>query len=139
MGFDLLSEHNFNVYSALDLGIGACRLSVAYPNDKPDWQNRRNLTVATKYPNLAEAYFYEKGVNINIVMLYGSIEIAPITQIADIIVDLVSTGQTLKENFLTEGSHILESSARLIVNPESWVYKRNRLNNFINALASKQK
>ena len=72
-------------------------------------------------------------------MLYGSIEIAPITEISDIIVNLVSTGQTLKENLLEEGNRILESTARLIINPEAWVYKRERISHLINSLASNLK
>ncbi|MBS0618068.1 MAG: ATP phosphoribosyltransferase [Spirochaetes bacterium] len=134
MGLDLLLEHNFDVFIPAALPFGECRLSVAYPNARPDWQRKRDLRVATKYPHLATEYFFRRGFNIRIIELYGSIEIAPLTGLADVIVDLVSTGATLKANKLTEEEIILKSSARLILNPSAFALRRERLIQFIDTL-----
>lgn len=131
MGYDLLKEHEFDVKVPLDLRFGYCRLCVAYPQAAPDFRKNRNLRVATKYPRIASRYFFERGYNIQIVGLYGSIEIAPLTGLSDIIVDLVSTGNTLKANHLVEDEMIMESTARLIVNPGSLVMKRDRVRTII--------
>ena len=134
MGYDLLTEYQFDVLTPLSLPFGGCRMSVAYPAEAKDWHKRRNLKVATKYPNLASRYFFDKGHNIDIILLYGSIEIAPLTGLSDLIVDLVSTGQTLKANHLFEGEVILQSTARLIMNPSAYVFKRKQLNDIIKRL-----
>ena len=118
------------------LPFGQCRLSIAYPNNKDEWKSKKNFKVATKYPKLTSEYFYHKGYNVEIVKLYGSIEIAPLTGISDIIVDLVSTGKTLEANFLTEGDTILESTAALIVNKGSYHFKKKEINKIINLLIS---
>lgn len=131
MGFDLLLEHNFDVFIPAALPFGQCRLSVAYPQVRPDWKNRRDLRVATKYPKLATEYFFRRGFNIRTIELYGSIEIAPLTGLSDVIVDLVSTGATLKANNLVEEEVILESTARLIMNPSAFALSRTRLMQFI--------
>lgn len=131
MGLDLLLEHNFDVFIPAALPFGHCRLSVAYPKDKTDWQAKPELRVATKYPRLATEYFFRRGFNIRVIELYGSIEIAPLTGLSDVIVDLVSTGATLKANNLVEEEVILESSARLIVNPSALALGRKRLLQFI--------
>ena len=136
IGHDLLTEHRFDVYTPCSLPFGGCRMSVAHPNGKTKWKERRNLTVATKYPNITKKYFHDAGYNVKIIQLYGSLEIAPLTGISDIIVDLVSTGQTLKANKLTESGVILESTARLIVNSGSYVHKHERLRNMIDKLAA---
>lgn len=127
MGYDLLQEHSFDVHSLLALPYGDCRLSIAYPQEKNFWSQKKNIRVATKYPHLASRYFFEHGYNIEIIELYGSIEIAPLSGLADVIVDLVSSGQTLKANHLIEDRSILYSSARLIVNPAAAVRKRERI------------
>ncbi len=136
LGHDVLAEHNFEVLTPVALPFGACRLSIAYPNGKTDWQNKRNIRVATKYPKLTSRYFFERGFNITIVELYGSIEIAPLTGISDVIVDLVSTGNTLKANGLSEEESILDSTARLIVNPVSWVFRRAEISKMIDTLTA---
>ncbi len=134
MGLDVLLEHDFDVFIPAKLPFGDCRLSVAYPEGKLDWQKKSEIRVATKYPKLAREYFFRRGFNIRTIELYGSIEIAPLTGLSDVIVDLVSTGATLKANHLVEEEIILESSARLIMNPSSFALQRSRLMQFIDTL-----
>ena len=122
VGKDLLLEQGRDVYEPLDLGFGSCRLVVAEPaslrlHDNPwAWTC---LRVATKYPRLTERHFSQKGIQVEIVHLSGSIELAPVMGLAERIVDLVATGRTLKENGLVEVEEILKASARLIVNRAS--------------------
>lgn len=134
MGLDLLLEHHFDVFIPAALPFGHCRLSVAHPKDSTDWQTKPELRVATKYPRLATEYFFRRGFNIRVIELYGSIEIAPLTGLSDVIVDLVSTGATLKANNLVEEEVILASSARLIVNPSALALRRQRLLQFIDSV-----
>lgn len=131
LGYDVLLENSYDVYTPASLPFGKCHLAVAYPEKLNSWKDKRNIRVATKYPNLTTRFFYQKGYNIQIIKLYGSIEIAPIIGISDVIVDLVSTGRTLKANHLVEDEKIIYSSARMIVNPTSYHRKRNTLNNII--------
>jgi len=135
MGHDLLLEHGFDVYVPVAFPFGECRLSVAYPKEKSDWQKKTEIRVATKYPKLATEYFFRRGFNIRIIELYGSIEIAPLTGLADVIVDLVSSGQTLAANNLVEEDIILKSSARLILKPQASVLGRARILHFIDTLS----
>ncbi len=135
VGLDLLKEHDFQVFVPLSLPFGQCTLSVAYPEGAEDWHTKRNLKVASKYPRLTSRFFFENGHNIKIILLYGSIEIAPLTGISDVIVDLVSTGQTLKANKLKQSDTILESTAQLVVNPSAYVFKRAQINEIIEKLA----
>jgi ATP phosphoribosyltransferase len=120
VGKDVLLEQDRDVYEPLDLKVGACRLSVAAL--KGQGQRDRlssKIRVATKYPNITERYFNQKGIPVEIIKLYGSIELAPVVGLADRIVDLVSTGKTLKAHNLVEVDVIAESTARLIVNRAS--------------------
>lgn len=134
MGLDLLLEYSFDVYIPASLPFGECRLSVAYPKGQDGWQKKREIRVATKYPRLATEYFFRRGFNIRTIELYGSIEIAPLTGLSDVIVDLVSTGATLKANNLVEEEIILKSSARLILNPASFALRRDRVMQFVDTL-----
>ena len=136
MGLDLLLEHQFDVFIPAALPFGECRLSVAYPKGQTDWYRKRDLRVATKYPRLATEYFFRRGFNIRIIELYGSIEIAPLTGLSDVIVDLVSTGATLKANNLVEEEIIMTSTARLILNPSALALRRERLGGFVRQLIS---
>jgi len=136
MGLDLLLEHRFDVFIPAALPFGECRLSVAYPKGQTDWYKKRDLRVATKYPRLATEYFFRRGFNIRIIELYGSIEIAPLTGLSDVIVDLVSTGATLKANNLVEEEIIMTSTARLILNPSALALRRARLGSFVRPLIS---
>ncbi|MDW7710220.1 MAG: ATP phosphoribosyltransferase [Deferrisomatales bacterium] len=120
-GKDVLLEQEPEVYEPLDLGFGYCRLVVAEPagascRGAGAWSRVR---VATKYPRLAEAHFRVKGIQVEIIKLYGSIELAPLVGLSEQIVDLVSTGETLRQNGLVEVETILESTCRLVVNRAS--------------------
>jgi ATP phosphoribosyltransferase len=121
VGKDVLLEEEPDVYEPLDLRLGYCRLAVAGPVAGFELKPRdgAHLRVATKYPHLAEAHFRTKGVQVEVIKLYGSIELAPLTGLADCIVDLVSTGETLRQNGMREIETIMESTSRLIVNRAS--------------------
>lgn len=119
-GRDVLDEQGRDLYEPLDLGIGRCRLAVAEPVHAPvDERSHMHLRVATKYPVLTSRYFREKGVTAEIIKLGGSVELGPLTGLAHRIVDLVETGETLRQNGLREVETILEVSSRLVVNPAS--------------------
>ena len=119
-GKDTLIEHGGQgLYQPLDLRIAKCRVSVAVRNDFDYAQAVKQgsrLKVATKYTGIARDFFASKGVHVDMVKLYGSMELAPLTGLADAIVDLVSTGNTLKANHLVEVEHIMQISSRLVVN-----------------------
>ena len=118
-GKDILLEYRPEVYELLDLGLGKCRMCVAA---KSGWRDdtRRKLRVATKFSNIAQNYYRSKGRDIDIIHLNGSIEIAPILGLSDVIVDIVETGKTLKENDLVVRETVVPISARLIAN-RSWI------------------
>ncbi len=115
VGEDLLLEEPKDIYEVLRLPFGHCRLVVAEPEEGTR-RSRGPLRIATKYPNITERFFSQKGIQFEVIPLYGSVELAPHAAIADLIVDLVSTGVTLKENRLREIQTIDAFSARLIVN-----------------------
>ncbi|MEM6993162.1 MAG: ATP phosphoribosyltransferase [Myxococcota bacterium] len=117
-GRDTLEEQGRDLYEPIDLEIGGCRLVVAEPTDRPAGIKRgMELRVATKYPNLARRHYARRGISPEIIMLYGSVELAPITGLADQIVDLVESGETLRQNRLVEVETIMEVTSRLIVHP----------------------
>ena len=127
-GRDLLAEHGGQgLYQPLDLGIAKCRMAVAVPEgfdyDSAVKQGAR-LRVATKYISTAREHFAAKGVHVDLIKLYGSMELAPLVGLADAIVDLVDTGNTLRANKLKVVEEILQVSSRLIVNPASLKLKR---------------
>jgi ATP phosphoribosyltransferase len=128
VGKDMLLEQDRDVYEPLDLKFGACRISVAALRGQ-ELRDRLSskIRVATKYPNITERYFNERGIPVEIIKLYGSIELAPSVGLADRIVDLVSTGNTLKAHHLVEIETIAESTARLIVNRASLKMKYSSL------------
>lgn len=121
-GKDILLEYNPNVYELLDLELGKCRMAVAAPREFYD-DNTRTLRVATKFTNIAARYYGGIGRDIDIIKLNGSIELAPILGLSDVIVDIVETGTTLKENNLEVISTILPISARLIANKSGFKFK----------------
>ncbi len=134
VGKDQLLEQQPDVYEPLELGFGACRLVVAEPaelHEKDDPRSWSYLRVATKYPNLAEQFFSRKGIQAEIIKLTGSLELAPLVGLAGRIVDLVATGQTLKENGLVEVEEIARATARLIVNRASLKTKYLRIQELI--------
>jgi ATP phosphoribosyltransferase len=117
VGSDVIEEFAYSgLYAPVDLAIGHCRLSVAEPADNAAESGASHVRVATKYPNLTRRYFEARGVQAECVKLNGAMEIAPALGLARRIVDLVSSGQTLKDNGLTETARIMDISARLIVN-----------------------
>ncbi len=137
VGKDTLMEQCKDVYEPLDLKFGYCRMMVAEPanltqvNDPSCWSHIR---VATKYPHVTENYFAAKGVQVEIIKLYGSIELAPLVGLSDRIVDLVSTGETMRQNGLIEVETIAEITTRLIVNRASLKTKNSRISKIIQGL-----
>ena len=139
-GKDTLIEHGGQgLYQPLDLRIAKCRVSVAVRQDF-DYERAvkqgSRLKVATKYTSIAREFFATKGVHVDMVKLYGSMELAPLTGLADAIVDLVSTGNTLKANHLVEVERIMDISSFLVVNQAALKLKREPLRRIINAFAS---
>jgi ATP phosphoribosyltransferase len=136
-GHDILLEHGSQgLYQPLDLGIARCRLSVAARADfdyAAAVRQGSRIRVATKYTLCAREHFADKGVHIDLIKLYGSMELAPLTGLADAIVDLVSTGSTLKANNLVEVEQIMQISARLVVNQAALKLKREPLRTLIDA------
>jgi ATP phosphoribosyltransferase len=134
-GKDVLLEYEGDgFYEPLDLKIAACRLMLAGRGEVDN--NSRRLRVATKYAATARQYFADKGVQIEIVKLYGSMELAPLVGLADYIVDLVDTGNTLKANGLVPMDHICDVTSRLIVNKAAMKIKHARITNLIERLRS---
>ncbi len=125
-GKDILLEYSPEIYELLDLNIGKCRMAVAAKRDFFD-DNTRTLKVATKFANIAKRYYASKGRDIDVIKLNGSIEIAPILSLSDVIVDIVETGTTLKENNLEVFETIAPISARLIANKTSFKFKTSEI------------
>ena len=140
VGKDTLIEHGGQgLYEPLDLNIARCRMSVAVRADfdyAAAVKQGSRLRVATKFTTIARDHFADKGVHVDLIKLYGSMELAPLTGLADAIVDLVSSGSTLKANHLVEVEQIMPISSRLIVNQAALKLKRERLRQIIDAFAS---
>lgn len=136
VGKDTLLEENRNLYEVLDLNIGRCKFAVAgYSDVREKLETGNNLRVATKYPNIAKEYFYnKKHRNIEIVKLHGSVELAPIVGLSDVIVDIVETGSTLKANGLEVLADICPISARMVVNRVSMKLKNEGISYIIEGL-----
>ena len=132
-GKDILLEYTPDVYELLDLGLGKCRMAVAGPKDFHD-DGERTLRVATKFVNIAAQYYNSLGREIDIIKLNGSIEIAPILGLSNVIVDIVETGTTLKENDLEVKETIVPISARLIANKSAFQFKRAQMENIQSSL-----
>jgi ATP phosphoribosyltransferase len=143
-GLDTLIEHSADwgrsagLYQPLDLQIAKCRVSVAVRGDfdyASAVKQGSRLTVATKYVNIAREFFAAKGVHVDLIKLYGSMELAPLTGLADAIVDLVSTGGTLKANNLVEVERIMDISSRLVVNQAALKLKQQAIRAVIDSFA----
>jgi len=143
-GKDVLIEHaagndgTSGLYQPLDLQIAKCRMSVATRADfdyEAAVKQGSRIRVATKYTAVARQHFADKGVHVDLIKLYGSMELAPLTGLADAIVDLVSTGSTLKANKLVEVERIMDISSRLVVNQAALKLKRERIRKLIDAFA----
>lgn len=134
-GKDILLEYEPDVYELLDLGIGKCRMAVAAPKGFND-DSIETLIVATKFSNIARNYYSSIGRDIDIIHLNGSIEIAPILGLSDVIVDIVETGTTLKENDLEVFETIVPISARLIANKSGYKFKSAQIEKVVRELAA---
>jgi ATP phosphoribosyltransferase len=137
VGKDILAEQQPDVYEPVDLGFGFCRLVVAEPRElweRDDPAKWSWVRVATKYPTLTERYFSERGIQVEMIRLDGSIELAPLVGLAERIVDLVQSGETLRANGLVEVAEIMSSTARLIVNRASLKTAHARVNALIAAM-----
>ncbi|OYD08144.1 ATP phosphoribosyltransferase [Paludifilum halophilum] len=134
VGKDVLMEEERDVYELLDLKISPCRISVA---GLPDWSPVIHPKVATKYPRIADQYFREQGQQVEVIRLNGSVELAPRIGLADRIVDIVSTGRTLKENGLVELEFIKDVTSRLIANRASYRLKSGVIDDLYQRLAER--
>ena len=141
VGRDVLMEADEDVIELLDLGFGACRFVVAAPAGSLDrsldeYRHLGSLEVATKYPKVAQAHFDRRGIQVEIIRLGGAVELAPQVGLADWIVDLVSTGRTLRENGLAIVEEIASCSARLIANRASYARDRDRIADLVERFSS---
>ena len=136
VGRDTILQEARNIYEVLDLGFGKCRMCVCGPESARDLlQHHEQIRVATKYPKIAKDYFYnKKHQTVEIIKLNGSIELAPIVGLADVIVDIVETGSTLRENGLTVLEEVCPLSARMVVNPVSMKMEQERISKLITDL-----
>ena len=134
-GKDILLEYEPDVYEMLDMKIGKCRMAVAAKKDFRD-NTQKTLKVATKFKNIAQNYYTSLGRDIDIIHLNGSIEIAPILGLSDVIVDIVETGTTLKENNLEVMETIVPISARFIANKSSFKFKNEQIEKLVRELSA---
>ena len=132
-GKDILLEYRPEVYELLDLGLGKCRMAVAGPKNFRE-KTGRPLRIATKFPHIAAKYYAGLGRDIDIIKLNGSIEIAPILGLSDVIVDIVETGKTLKENDLEVMEEIVPISARLIANQAAYQFQYDSIRTLVRSL-----
>ena len=136
VGRDTILEENRNVYEVLDLGYGNCRMCVCGPASALELlKHHERIRVASKYPNIAKDYFYnKKHQTVDIIKLNGSVELGPLVELSDVIVDIVETGSTLRENGLEVLEEICPLSARMIVNPVSMQMESERIKELVNRL-----
>lgn len=136
VGEDTILEENRNVYEVLDLGFGKCRMCVCGPKEAEELlKHHERIRVASKYPNIAKDYFYnQKYQTVDIIKLNGSVELGPIVELSDVIVDIVETGGTLKENGLMVLEEICPLSARMIVNPVSMQMQSARIKDLLHRI-----
>ncbi len=136
VGEDTIREENRKIHEVLDLGFGKCRMCVCGPSEARELLQRRELIrVASKYPRIAKDYFYnKKHQTVEIIKLNGSIELAPIVGLAEVIVDIVETGSTLRENGLEVLEEVCPLSARMVVNPVSMKMEHERITQLITGL-----
>lgn len=133
VGYDTVLEENRNVYEVLDLGFGKCRMCVCGPESARELlKHHERIRVCSKYPNIAKDYFYnKKHQTVDIIKLNGSVELGPLVQLSDVIVDIVETGSTLRENGLEVLEEICPLSARMIVNPVSMQMEKARIRDLV--------
>ena len=133
-GKDIILEYSPDIYELLDLGMGKCRMAVAAKKDFCDRRDR-TLRVATKFPTIARDYYNKQSREIDIIKLNGSIELAPILDLSDVIVDIVETGKTLYENDLEPKQDIVQISARLVSNKVSYKFKNSQITEICEKIA----
>ncbi len=134
VGKDTIMEMGGSFYEVLDLGVGQCRFALAAPQNSHFWEGYTTRRIATKYPNVARTFFAEKGMDVDIVRIEGSVELAPLLGLCHAIVDIVETGDTLRENGLEVLEDIACVSARLIVNVASLKLNKKSIEAFISAI-----
>ena len=139
VGRDTIVEENRNVYEVLDLGFGKCRMCVCGPESAKELlKHHERIRVASKYPNIAKDYFYnKKHQTVDIIKLNGSVELGPLVELSDVIVDIVETGSTLRENGLEVLEEVCPLSARMIVNPVSMQMESERIRELVTKLREK--
>ena len=135
VGKDTIMEHGKSFYEVLDLNFGKCKFSLAGIKGKNFYDGYEHKVIATKYPNVTKKYFMEKGYDVEIVKIDGSVELAPLLGLADGIVDIVETGGTLRENGLEVYEDIAQISTRVIVNKASIKMKKNEIDRFIGTIS----
>ncbi len=127
VGLDVITEKELDIISLLDMNLGKCRVAIGIKNDDElDW-NKPAIKVATKMVNITKNYFAQRAVGVEVVKLYGSIELAPLVGLVDAIVDIVDTGNTMRENGLKVAENIMDSSAHLIANKNSYYAKKDEI------------
>ena len=127
VGLDVITEKKIDIIQLLDMKLGRCKVSIGIKNeDELDW-SKPNIKVATKMVNITQEYFAQKAVGVEVIKLYGSIELAPLVGLCDAIVDIVETGTTMKENGLKVAEDIMDSSAHLIANKNSYYAKKDKI------------
>ena len=131
VGKDTINEMGTSMYEILDLGFGKCRFAVAGKKGRDVFSSYGTLTIATKYPNVTRRYFEGLGMDVNIIKIEGSVELAPLLELADAIVDIVETGSTLKENGLDIKREVFPVSARLICNIASLKLRQNEIERLV--------
>ena len=136
VGKDTILEQGRIFYELLDLGFGKCRFALAAPKGKDFYHGYAEKTIATKYPNVTKSFFEKKGMDVRIIKIEGSVELAPLVGLSDGIVDIVETGSTLKENGLEVYEYVSPISARVIVNPVSMKLKKNSIEDLIDKMES---
>lgn len=136
VGRDTIMEYGGSFYEVLDLGFGRCRFVLAIPEQSAFYGSDEGRRIASKYPNVTRRYFACKGMDVDIIQIQGSVELAPLLGIADGIVDIVETGSTLNENGLKAIEDVAQLSARLIVNTVSMKLKKDEIESFLKRLES---
>lgn len=134
VGKDTIMEHGGSFYEVLDLGFGKCRFALAGPKNCNFFTGYSSRTVASKYPNVTAEYFNGKAMDVRIIKIEGSVELAPLLGLSDAIVDIVETGSTLKENGLEVIDTVCDISARLIVNAASMKLRKDEIEDFVNRM-----
>ena len=134
VGKDTIIENGSSFYEVLDLGFGTCKFALAAPKGTDFYSGYASKTIATKYPNVARSFFEGKGMDVKIIKIEGSVELAPLLGLSDAIIDIVETGSTLKENGLEVIEKVCDISARLIVNTASMKLRKQEIDTLINQM-----